>query len=231
MAEIVDFNEQYFKSLLVKYPHLSSLVYDDNYLYCNNDAMDLGDFQFGWINEKFFNMQPESLFIFIKYGFYKQDITEYGMLVDHVFALFQKTTLDDADKSLLINYSVDFSYRSRLFLSEEVISSDQNFVSEFIYRRQVMEKAQTINCPASFVLLEAYNNALAVDMNNQNQSQSNAQENSNSLGKGLALVRTKAGVPKLLDENVEYKIAGFTNIVLILGITVIAGMLLAIILI
>ncbi|MBE6140477.1 MAG: hypothetical protein E7172_02950 [Firmicutes bacterium] len=210
-------NNRIFENIITKYPQLRLLKYQDDYLIYNNDTLFIGDWKFSNIDEKFYQLSAENLFIFLKNKFYIHDINIYSDLVNKVNELFKKIILTEEDIKLLQDFAHDFWLRKKLFLNEEIISKDINFVSEFTYRNKVFILAQNTNTLASIVLIDALNEDFKKDTQNAE----------NNLNQGLSLTKTKEGIPKLIVDDIN----GFTNIILIIGITVVIGIIIGFIII
>ncbi|MEG1506281.1 MAG: hypothetical protein RR478_02160 [Bacilli bacterium] len=219
MDKLYQANELYLQKMKLKYPQLENLNYSNNNLSFLGSEISLGDLFLGSIQEKFYQMSAEDLFIYIKYRFYVHNEGEYEQIIHKILILIDDDFVSKEDEVMLSNFAIDFWFRSKLFLSEKVFNEDKNYINELISRRSVINKAYQKESIASNIIINTYNKNLTDDTNN----------NINSKSHGLALVRTKDGMPVYHNDDDEQNldIAGFTSILLIVIATIAFGLILA----
>ena len=214
-------NEEYFQLLLQKYPHLTPLSCQDGYLYYENDAANLTDVNLASIGETYGQMQVQNYFVFIKYRLYNHNKEHYSNLVSTIIALLRKTELNDFEKKAITAFAEDFWYRSKLLLSENVFNNDEDYKAEYYERQKVRLASYQLTTPGAQIINETYESSLTNSMNSQNSS-------NKSNNKGLVLTRNN-GLPSIIPDDQDYPLTGFSNSILIILLTIILGVVLALI--
>lgn len=230
MMSVVD-NESIFEEYKKAFSSLSNLEYKDGTLIFPNGRE--VEVDISTLPIAIFEMDPESLYIYLSNHFYNHDEEVYNKEVETIFNLFTQLIITEDEIVILKKFAYDFWLRLQLYSNEKVLANDESFMKELMARRKVITESYRSASEAATILTETYNqNLIQTENTNNNIQESNQNTQVQSNERGLALTRQKAGVPSVLENDFDTKpsklgVAGFTSVVIIICATLAAGAYLA----
>lgn len=231
MFPIIDENEK-TKELFAIYkqtnPALKDVKYENNQITFPEGIVSISTSDFRHLPVYVFDMNRANIYIYLSNRFFKHDEKVYEEEIDTVFNLFTKLSISEEDTIILKRFAYDFLLRLQLFSSETNLSNDEDYVKELMARRKVITESYKSVSPAANVITSAYNQNLEESINKQTQKDDTNPGQGQTHSQGLALSRTKEGLPPIIDdEDKKVGVAGFTKIILILEATIAFGLYLA----
>ena len=210
-------NETYFRELKNRFPNLNSVAYQDGKLFFPNGTLALNSFLLKDILPSTFMLQVKNIYYYLGYQYYKAKDEE----ITKVLELFPQVNLTEEDKVFLKNFARDYALRVSMYNEEApILNQDEIFMLELQRRQKVIGESFTRNSEGAQIISSNYTEKI-------NQSMNDNMASNNSLNQGLALTRTKNGLPPLIENNDNLGIAGFTTIFIVILTTVIAGVYIA----
>lgn len=228
MAQI-NYNKIILDNYQKKYPNLADFHYDetDDTLIYNGDKIRLNGYGLSRIDQIFFNLAPDDIYRFFKYGFYYESNE-----VEQIKGMFNRVFITEEIDSYLERYAQKLNERIGIYMRNTELfnkfyatnESVKRFALEIINGRRLIEEASLNQSPESAEAL------LCNAFQKYKDSNQNTNSQSNELSKGMSLTRTKNGIPPIsFEEPVEerFGIAGFTSIILVIIGVITFGMFLA----
>lgn len=251
MGEIINLSEKIkenLKNKKEKYPNLREFQYDDttDTLTFRGESFSPAGFSLIHTDPAFFELVPESIFAYLKNGFYYQSPNELSKIKNMIAA---ELVITEEEVLQLKKFVVQYLTRLTIYMNNKHLIDSKasqnneisNFLSNLLERGKVIDGAKSgfYKGPAAQVVKDEYEEFIKPPENNLNtQEETNTQTLDNSMDRGMSLTRKS---PKNItyifpeqqdvDESFNKKqylgMAGFTSIVLIIATAITFGMYLA----
>lgn len=221
-------NDNFFKLMIIKYPHLNTLKLKNNILSYSNYNLDLKNFclinfnknslSFSLSDYDFFNLTKIHVDINEEQDYIKNEDYNENIIYMQIEALVVKSTMSDSDRKILDNFIN--AYKSLLSYQDYLLDNaivKLNKMSNFIYT--------LINSP---YLEQTEGLKLLHDINNNNEALSTS--------KGPKLILNNSNFPSMIKDEEDYFLpkttaGGYASIMLLIYVVLNIGFILAIILI
>lgn len=240
MEQIINYNDAILKNYQKTYPNLAEFTYDvttDALVYEGN-YVKLNGYGLSRIDPIFFNMMPEDIFIYMKYGFY-QNAQEDKQINEYL----SQFVITEEEIGFINSYVERYIERLNIYarnrdVFDKYLSNDsiKDFMESIRNAKKIIDfaknNAKENNSSVYSMLRNAYDKEMA------SMNQNNEQEE--TIDKTLSLTRTNSKFSgfsefekneqylKELNDRSKLSVAGYTSILLIIATTISVGMYLAI---
>lgn len=247
MGEIINLSEKIKENLekkKEKYPNLKEFQYDDttDTLTFHGESFSPAGFSLIHTDPSFFELVPESIFAYLKNGFYFQSPNELAKIKNIVAAEIVITEEEVLQlKKFVIQYLIRLTiYTNNKLLIDSKANQDNplnDFLINLYERGKVIDGAKSgfYKSPAAQIIKEEYEEFIKPQKTENNI---NNQSLDNNLDRGMTLTRKapknityifpeQQDVDEAFNKKQHLGMAGFTSIVLIIATAITFGMYLA----
>lgn len=217
-----------------KYPNLKDFIYDTNTdtLQYNGDFVKLNGYGLSRIDEIFFNLNPDDIFLYIKNGFY-YNVPES----EYMNSLFEQFIITEEEIEFINNYVQKLAlklqmYEHNKYFFDTNINNDKikNFLGDIKKGLEVINKVKKhefTNDSVSDVFTKAYQKYFPSTINTNNQEKSLSLTRANPNFKGdLEFSENELYLQKLKKQD-QLSIAGYSTFLLVILSTITFGIILA----
>lgn len=225
-------DEKIFKNYQAKYPNLAPFILDreNNTLIYEGNYLKLNGFELSRIDEVFFNLSSEDIFIFLKNGFYQET-----RINEQIVNLSNQLVITEEEESFIK------SYVNKYFIKLNLYNRNKEFFDKYMFINENVKNYFLTFKRTSEIINNAKNNQNDVyQMINKAYNEGfNTLGNNQSMEQGLTLTRTKKGYSgyeefknneiylEELNKKQKLSMAGFTSIVVIVSTVIAVGSYLA----
>lgn len=225
-------DEKIFKNYQAKYPNLAPFILnsENNTLIYEGNYLKLNGFELSRIDEVFFNLSSEDIFIFLKNGFYQET-----RINEQIINLANQFVITEEEEAFIK------SYVNKYFIKLNLYNRNKEFFAKYMFDNENVKNYFLTFKRTSEIINDSKNNQNDVyQMINKAYNESlSALGNEQSMEQGMSLTRAKQGISgyEKFNDNQRYleelnkkqklSMAGFTSIVLIVSTAVAVGSYLA----
>ena len=250
MSEIINLSEKIKENLehrKEKYPNLREFQYDDatDTLTFRSESFSPAGFSLIHTDPAFFELVPESIFAYLKNGFYYQSPNELSKIKNMIAA---ELVITEEEVLQLKKFVVQYLTRLTIYMNNKHLIDSKatqnneinNFLNNLLERGKVIDGAKSgfYKGPAAQVVKEEYEEFIKPPQSNLNNQEQNNQALGDNLDKGMTLTRKSSknityifpeqqDVDEKFNKKQHLGMAGFTSIILIIATAVTFGMYLA----
>lgn len=207
-----------FKKRKNSYPRLKDVQCNNNKLiFKDGKIIDLSNIRLSKLNQAIFGMDPNHLFLYLENQFYSIPNQEE---INLITGLLMKTNITPKDAIKIKKFTCKQALRYILMKSENaILQNDINFYRGYTDCDRIIQRAYRLASPGAGVIVQTYDDSI--------------NEGGNSNERGFARVRSNLpkgyyGSSNDADYDSTYLSAGFVSGFIIIGITIIIGIILAI---